>query len=58
MKEEGAHVGPHLASHGYIVIAANYPLTNLYTKGGPMVKDVINHPADVSFFDRYLIAVE
>lgn len=49
MKEGGAHIGQHLASHGYIVVAANFPLTHLRTAGGPMVEDVVNQPADVSF---------
>ncbi|WP_159931154.1 CocE/NonD family hydrolase [Oceanicoccus sp. KOV_DT_Chl] len=49
MKEGGAHIGQHLASHGYIVASANFPLTNYYTSGGAMVQDVVNQPADVSF---------
>lgn len=39
----------HLASMGYVVIAADFPLTNGSAPGGPMVNDVVNQPADVSF---------
>ena len=38
-----------LASHGYVVVAVNYPLTNMGAPGGPNVKDVVNQPGDVSF---------
>lgn len=38
-----------LASHGYVVAAADYPLTNASTPGGANANDVINQPADVSF---------
>jgi len=39
----------HLASHGYVVISTDYPLTNLNAPGGPRLSDVLNQPADVSF---------
>ena len=39
----------HLASHGYVVVSADYPLTNLNTPGGVRAGDVLNQPADVSF---------
>jgi len=38
-----------LASHGYVVAAANYPLTAGGTPGGPNADDLVNQPADVSF---------
>lgn len=38
-----------LASHGYVVAAADYPLTNGATPGGANANDVINQPADISF---------
>ena len=46
---EPAYLARHLASHGYVVVAADFPLTNFATPGGPSVFDVINQPADVSF---------
>lgn len=39
----------HLASHGYLVVAPNFPLTNTETPGGAKLEDVVNQPADVSF---------
>lgn len=48
-KMGGSHLGAFLASHGYIVVSADYPLTNMYSAGGAMVQDVANQPADVSF---------
>ena len=45
----------HLASHGYVVVSADYPLTNMSAPGGPRVSDVVNQPADVSFLiDSFL----
>ncbi len=39
----------HLASHGYIVISPDYPLSNGAAPGGPRLGDVVNQPGDVSF---------
>ncbi|MEH6551797.1 MAG: alpha/beta fold hydrolase [Pseudomonadales bacterium] len=39
----------HLSSRGYLVIAVDYPLTHMSAPGGPLVKDVVNQPADISF---------
>lgn len=48
-RREAEYLARHLASHGYVVVAADYPLTNMRAPGGPQVKDVVNQPADVSF---------
>ncbi len=45
----GAYLGEHLASHGYVVVAANFPLTNTYAPDRPWVRDIVNQPGDVSF---------
>ncbi|MDX1269393.1 MAG: hypothetical protein R3311_18630, partial [Oceanisphaera sp.] len=43
------------ASHGYIVASMDYPMTNFNAPGGPLVKDVVNQPGDVSFLlDQFL----
>lgn len=47
--EGGAYLAQQLASLGYVVAAADYPLTNFAAPGGPNAKDVVNQPADVSF---------
>ena len=45
----------HLASHGYIVISPDYPLSNGLAPGGPRTGDVLNQPGDVSFLiDSFL----
>jgi len=45
----------HLASHGYVVISPDYPLSNGLAPGGPRAGDVLNQPADVSFLiDSFL----
>ena len=41
--------GQHLASHGYIVAAPDYPLSNLTAPGGPRLIAVLEQPKDVSF---------
>ena len=47
-RDGGAYIQEFLASHGYVVVAVNYPLTNMNAPGGPNVKDVVNQPGDVS----------
>jgi len=46
-----------LARLGYVVVAADYPLTNFFAKGGPRITDVINQPADVSFLIDQMLAL-
>ena len=48
-RSNGAYLARYLASQGYIVAAANFPLTRFGTPGGPQFTDVINQPGDVSF---------
>lgn len=51
----GSYLAEHLASHGYIVAAMDYPLTHFGAPGGPLVKDVVNQPADIRFLlDQFL----
>jgi predicted dienelactone hydrolase len=46
----------HLASHGYIVAAPDFPLSHLGTPGGPRLGDVLEQPKDVSFvIDQLLV---
>ncbi len=45
----GLHLAEHMASHGYVVVATDYPLTHFGAPGGPNAMDVVNQPADVSF---------
>ncbi len=52
----GAYLGRHLASHGYVVVAADFPLTNMQAPDRPWVRDVVNQPGDVSFLVDSLLA--
>lgn len=45
----GAYLARHLASHGYVVVAVDHPLTQLFAPGDPNARDVLNQPGDVSF---------
>ena len=47
--EEGIYLDRFLASHGYTVVAVDYPLTNFFAPGNPKIDDVVNQPGDVSF---------
>ena len=45
----------HLASHGYVVAAPDFPLTSSSAPGGATLADLPSQPADVSFvIDRML----
>lgn len=55
-RDEGNYLATHLASYGYVVAAANYPLTNLFAPDGPFVQDVVNQPQDVSYIIDTLLA--
>jgi len=52
----GEYLGRYLAGLGFVVAMVDFPLTNMYTSGGPFVKDVVNQPADVSFLIDTLLA--
>ena len=45
----GDYLATFFASHGYTVVAADFPLTNFSAPGEPLVTDVVNQPADLSF---------
>jgi predicted dienelactone hydrolase len=48
-RQEGLYLIRFLASHGYTVIAADYPLTGYHAPDRPLMTDIVNQPADVSF---------
>ena len=51
----GRYLAEHMASYGYVVVAADYPLSHFGAPGGPYAGDVVNQPGDVSFLiDRVL----
>jgi dienelactone hydrolase len=49
MRRENVPLAELLASHGYVVVAVDYPLTNMNAPGGPNVGDAVNQPGDVRF---------
>jgi predicted dienelactone hydrolase len=46
----------HLASHGYVVAAPDFPLTSSSAPGGPQFTDLVNQPRDVSFLIDQMLA--
>ena len=54
-RTEVTYVGEHLASHGYVVVAPDFPLSNMLAAGGPTILDVPNQPGDVSFLIDHFV---
>ncbi len=54
----GAYLAEDLASHGYVVVAADYPLTCIGAPGGPNADDVVHQPGDVSFLIDRVMALD
>lgn len=52
----GRYLAEHLASHGYVVVAADFPLTNFSSPGGATLADLANQPGDVRFLISTLLA--
>jgi len=55
-RQGGAYLAEHLAAWGYVVVAADFPLTNMLAPDRPWVRDVVNQPGDVSFLIDSLLA--
>ena len=55
-REEAAPLAEHLASYGWIVAAADFPLSCRDAPGGPTVRDVAGQVADVRFLVDSLLA--
>lgn len=54
-RDENVPLAELLASHGYVVVAVDFPLTSFHAPGGAKVGDVANQPGDISFvIDRVL----
>jgi predicted dienelactone hydrolase len=49
MRSEAERYARDLASHGFVVIAADYPATNFGAPGGPNIDDAASQPGDVTF---------
>ena len=49
MRSENVPLAELMASHGYVVVSLDYPLTHGGAPGGPNVADAVNQPGDVRF---------
>ncbi|MEW5976795.1 MAG: hypothetical protein AB1898_13410 [Acidobacteriota bacterium] len=52
------YLAEHLASYGYAVLSADFPLTKLEAPGGPNHLDVVHQPADISFLIDRVLALD
>ena len=53
-----AYLARHLASRGWVVVAASHPHTTMFARGGARLDDVVQQPGDVRFLiDRLLAGV-
>lgn len=57
-REGGDYLAEHLASHGYVVASANFPLSNGAAPGGSTIEDVPSQPGDVSFIIDQMLALD
>ena len=56
-RDETKYLLAQLASHGYVVLAANYPLTSGSAPGGANANDVSNQPEDIAFLIDSILAL-
>jgi len=56
-KEGESYITEHLASHGYIVAAPDYPLSHGGAPGGPTIADTANQPLDARFVIDQVLAL-
>jgi pimeloyl-ACP methyl ester carboxylesterase len=54
--KEGDYLLDFLASHGYVAVSVDFPLSNGGAPGGATVADIVNQPADLSFLIDQLLA--
>lgn len=57
MRDETLYAVRGLASRGYVVVSADFPLTNFSAPGGPQIRDVAQQPGDVSFLIDSMLAL-
>jgi pimeloyl-ACP methyl ester carboxylesterase len=54
--KEGEYILDFLASHGFVAVSVDFPLSNGSSPGGPTLADIVNQPGDVSFLIDQMIA--
>jgi predicted dienelactone hydrolase len=47
--KEGEYILDFLASHGYVAVSVDFPLSSGSSPGGPVLADIVNQPGDISF---------
>lgn len=48
-RDEAVDLKNHLASHGYVIVAPDFPLSNGGAPGGPTIADLAHQPGDLAF---------
>jgi pimeloyl-ACP methyl ester carboxylesterase len=54
--KEGEYILDFLASHGYVAVSIDFPLSNGSSPGGAVLSDIVNQPGDVSFLIDQMLA--
>jgi pimeloyl-ACP methyl ester carboxylesterase len=54
--KEGEYILEFLASHGYVAVSVDFPLSNGSSPGGAVVSDITNQPGDISFLIDQMLA--
>jgi len=54
--KEGEYILDFLASHGYVAVSVDFPLSNGSSPGGAVLSDIVNQPGDVSFLIDQMLA--
>jgi dienelactone hydrolase len=54
--KEGEYILEFLASHGYVAVSVDFPLSTGSAPGGAVISDVVNQPGDISFLIDQMLA--
>lgn len=54
--KEGEYILDFLASHGYVAVSVDFPLSNGSSPGGAVLSDIVNQPGDMSFLIDQMLA--
>jgi pimeloyl-ACP methyl ester carboxylesterase len=54
--KEGEYILEFLASHGYVAVSIDFPLSNGSAPGGAVISDIVNQPGDISFLIDQVLA--
>ena len=54
--KEGEYILEFLATHGYVAVSVDFPLSNGSAPGGAVISDIVNQPGDISFLIDQILA--